>query len=153
MKKQIFTELIPELSQWNNGHGIGVQGWLSAMGTYDLTIAFSNLFWPEFFVYDDCIFREDISKKNYLEWRNSTNGNKTAIESVLNHLHIIDLFPNVDTTVTIDQIVFIGKKLKDMWQAKLNLDFPDRKITVVFDEINHDDIEGYEITFFQERKI
>ena len=103
-------------------------------------------------MYDDCIFREDISKKTYLEWRNSTNGNKTAIESVLNHLHIIDLFPNIDTTVTIDQIVFIGKKLKEMCQAKLNLDFPDRKITVVFDEIGHKDIEGYEITFFQERK-
>ena len=41
--------------------------------------------------------------------------------------------------------------MKDILQTKLNRDFPDRKVTVIFAEDGVDDLVDYQITFFQER--
>jgi len=41
--------------------------------------------------------------------------------------------------------------LRDTWQARLNRDFPGRKIRVSFPEEHGEDLLQYEVTFFQER--
>jgi hypothetical protein len=41
--------------------------------------------------------------------------------------------------------------MKELWQVKLNRDFPGRKITVDFPEEDDMDLIDYEITLFQER--
>ena len=41
--------------------------------------------------------------------------------------------------------------MKEIWQTKLNSDFPGGKITVNFLEEDSEDITEYQITFYQER--
>ncbi len=41
--------------------------------------------------------------------------------------------------------------MKEIWQTKLNSDFPGRKITVNFLEEDFEGITEYQITFYQER--
>jgi len=48
-------------------------------------------------------------------------------------------------------VLYVGKLLKEVWQAKLNRDFPNRKITVSFPEDHEDDLLNYQVTFWQER--
>ena len=44
-----------------------------------------------------------------------------------------------------------GAGIDDIWQAKLNRDFPQRKITVSFPENHEEGLMNYEVAFFQER--
>jgi len=61
-----YQALIPELKLWNGGNGIGIDGWLCGVGSYELAIAYQRLFWPEFIAHDDCVFfRSSFSVKNY----------------------------------------------------------------------------------------
>jgi hypothetical protein len=78
-----------------------------------------------------------------------TRGNRRAVESVINHRHIVDLFVNPKLQPTRDQLVYIGRALKDIWSAKLRRDFPTRDITVSFPEGEYSELTDYEITFFQ----
>ena len=47
---------------------------------------------------------------------------------------ILDIFPNVETDTSGRQVVHLGRKLKEIWEAKLRLDFPDYNIVVSFPE-------------------
>lgn len=49
------NQLIPELSQWNNGAGIDVATWIGCVGRYDHAIGYASIFWPEFVMHDGCI--------------------------------------------------------------------------------------------------
>jgi len=75
----------------------------------------------------------------------------TRTEVTMNHQHILDLFPNTEESPTEEQVVYLGRVLKEVWQLKLDRDFPDRKMIVSFPEDQVDDIIEYEITFWQER--
>jgi hypothetical protein len=142
-------DLIPELQQWNNGLGIDLDGYLSCLGNYELAIAFANFFWPTFVEHDGCILYGIPDAKNYADWKAVTNDNRTSIEVLLNHVHILDLFANVERVPTRDQIVYLGRQIKRMWSAKLNLDFPNHDIVVDFSEDCGDDLVEYQITFYQ----
>lgn len=141
------NNLIPELANWNYGQGIDIEAWLQAIGNYEHAIAYTTLFWPEFQLHDGCIFLAGIDEDIYQKWLKATNGDKTSVQAIMNHKHILDLFPNTEVDPTRDQVIHLGRKLKEMWQAKLNRDFPDHKITILFPEEEFDDLLSYEITF------
>ena len=151
-----YNELISDLDDWeaHNGFKIGPDGWLAGMGTFDLAVAFTSLFWPEFVVHDNSVFIgpfTDQRAKNYLSWQASASSDKRETEKVMNHQHLLDLFANQDPKPTREQILYLGRTLKDMWQLKLNRDFPERVMVVFFCEDVSDDLMDYEITFWQER--
>ena len=149
---QHFDDLIPEMKEWNDGRGIHVGDWLACYGNYELTVAYTSLFWPEFVIHDDCVFSAPFTeqhKESYKGFMKQTDGHKSSVEAVMNHQHILDLFPNVEAEPTRDQVLHIGRILRQMWQKKLNSDFPDREITVSFPEEHCEDLLDYEVTFFQ----
>lgn len=146
-----FSQLIADLRLWNNGDGIDVQGWLSATGDYEHAIAYAELFWPDFVNYDGCIFRIAMDEETYHKWIKVTNGNKTSVEEVVNHIHILDFFPNVKEPPSKEQVRHLGLKLRDMWEAKVKRDFPNRDIIVHFLDSDTDDLVDYQVTVFQRR--
>ena len=129
-----LNKLIPELPLWNNSEGIDAEGWLSCMGSYELAVAYAEFFWPQFLEHDGCVFRGTVDEKNYQDWIEYTKGKKTSVEAVINHVHIVDIFPNAEKLPSKEQVLYLGRKLKAMWEAKLKQDFPDKKITVFFPE-------------------
>ena len=149
-------KLIPELSLWNNGHGISLEGWISCIGRYDHAIGYATLFWPDFVLYDDCVFVGEPNPKNYQEWMTQCDGDKTGVEAVINHRHILDIFPSSvfpdsDFKPTKEIVIHMGRLLKDMWQCKLQRDFPERRIKVEFAGDDPVDLLDYVITVFHER--
>lgn len=113
-------------------------------------IAYAELFWPSFVEYDGCIlFAGRFDQANFQSWMAATGGDKRAVEGVVNHTHILDLFVKHEIKPTREQVVWLGRLLREMWQAKVDRDFPGRGVVVSFPEDAGDDLLNYEITVFQ----
>lgn len=161
-----FNKLIPDLKDWNNGAGASIDAWLGFHITAPLAIAHSTLFWPEFIEYKGCVFsdRNQVNefkflKESFSEWDKAFKGDKTRIEAMMNHRHILDILgsPDINTNLgkphpTKEQVLFLGRALKEIWECKLKRDFPKRKFIVEFYEKNIKKIQDYELTFYQARK-
>ena len=65
----------------------------------------------------------------------------------MNHQHLFDLFALKKATP--EQILYLGKKLKELWSTKLAHDFPGKAFTVEFDESFDFQTDNPEITFYQ----
>ncbi len=74
--------LIPGLSEWNNGAGIDLAGFLSAIARYDHAIAYATMFWPDFVLCDDCVFLHNPDPRIYQDWLKRCNGDKTQVGAV-----------------------------------------------------------------------
>ena len=143
-----FKALIPKLEEWNNGKGIDVDSWLAFIGRYEEAIAYARLFWPEFIEHDGCVFRAlSFNEENYQSWLESTESNRVATQAVMNHIHIIDLFPN-SSPPTILQLNHLGQILFEIWKCKLAREFPGLEIEVEYHEGSEEDPYAYELTFF-----
>jgi hypothetical protein len=143
------AELIPELSKWNDGSGIDLESWVTVVGRYDHAIAYATIFWPDFVVHDGCVFRHRPSEETYGKWLASLDGDRSKVESVINHLHITDMFTSEGVDPTPRVLMHVAQLLKDMWSCKLDRDFPGRGFCVEIYEGKPDDLLAYEITFFQ----
>jgi hypothetical protein len=144
-----YSKLIPELSAWNNGAGIDVDGWLSCKGDFELAIAFSRMFWPEFTEHDGCVLFAGFGPTVYQEWLESCEGDRAAVEAVMNHRHLLDLFYHAADSATPAQLTYLGRVLKDIFTAKLQYLFPSRVFTVEFDEGPFANPLDYQLTFWQ----
>jgi len=147
------TDLIPEIADWNDGRGISVESWVSCVGNFELAIGFLRLFWPTFEERDGCLLRAGYSEQCYQEFLKHTNGDRTAIEAVLNHVHITDLFCDPKLNPTEDQVVHIGRLLKKMWTAKLAHEFPSLNVSVDFRETEIECLVDYQVTVVINRKV
>ena len=147
-----FAELIPELKRWKtDGKLIGLEEWIGAIGSCEHLVAYGRMLWPDFVEHDDCVLRAGFAEDIYDGFMAQTKGNKASVEAVMDHRHILDLFPSGDSVPKRELVLYVGRLLRDTWQAKLNRDFPDRKIRVSFPEDDCEDLLQYEVTFFQER--
>jgi hypothetical protein len=144
-----YSLLIPELPAWNNGKGIDVDSWRGCSGNFQLAIAFSRLFWPEFVEHDGCVLFADFLPANYAGFMNNCKGDRAAVERVMNHQHILDLFFHAAGTATEAQVVYLGNVLKDILTVKLAHDFPARRFCVEFHQGVAEDLLEYEISFWQ----
>ena len=146
-----FTKLIPELSSWNNGAGITPEDWVGCVGNFELAIGYSRLFWPDFVEHDGLVFLADgFSDDGYRDWTRHSSGDRRAVETVMNHRHVFDHFSHHGGTASEEQVVYLGRVLKEIWQAKLARDFPGRRFVVSFPEDPVDYLTDYEVTFWQE---
>lgn len=146
---QPFNELIAELSAWNNGDGIDPRDWIGCVGNYELAIGYSLIFWPRFVCFGDYVFRDgSFSAASVQGFEEATNGDRRAVEAVVNHVHIADIHCNVDDPGEA-QLRYLGRVLRDIYATKLKADFPDRAFEVVFNDESGLDPEDYELTFWQ----
>jgi hypothetical protein len=140
--------LIPELPAWNNGAGIAPADWISCVGNYQLAVGYSLIFWPRFVLFEGYLLYEGFSEESLRGFEKMTKGNRTAVEAVMNHIHMVDIHCN-DVDAREEQLRYLGRVLKDIYTLKLKADFPDLNITVAFnDEAGLDPLD-YELTFFQ----
>lgn len=70
-KMRNYNELITDLNDWDahNECEIGPEVWLAGMGSFNLAVAFTSLFWPEFVIHDDSVLIAPFTEqrlKNFL---------------------------------------------------------------------------------------
>lgn len=148
-REQMFR-LIPEARAFEWVDDLSPVDWLAYTGSLGQAIAYAELFWPSFVDHDGYILLAGrFDQANFQTWVAATGGDKRAVEGVINHTHILDLFVKHESEPTREQVVWLGRLLREMWQAKVDRDFPGRGVIVSFSEDAGDDLLGYEITVFQ----
>jgi hypothetical protein len=143
-----YSTLIPELKDWNNGNGIDVEAWIGCVGSFQLAIGYSTLFWPKFVEFEGYVFRESFSIEGLRQWERQ-GIDRRSIEAVMNHLHIADTHSTACEDISRERIVYLGRLLREIHQVKLQWQFPGRRFTVLFDDSHHEELTDYQLTFFQ----
>src|SRR5215471_14946775 len=144
-KKEIdFDRLIPEMKNWNNGKGIDVDSWIQCVANHKVLVGCARILWPNFIEHDGCILLGDsVDEENYQAFLKQANGDRKRVEGTMNHQHVLHLFAT--ELPSRELVLFVGKLMKEIWQVKLNHDFPGRKITVFFPEQDDLELQDYEI--------
>lgn len=132
---------------WNDGAGIEPQAWIECVGNYELAAGYSLIFWPNFVRFEGYVLRDGFSIESLRGFEEMTKGNRLAIEAVMNHVHIADIHCNAEPTEI--QLRYLGRVMKDIWEAKLGRDFPDLRLEVVFNDDPGLALDEYELTFWQ----
>lgn len=143
-----LTKLIPELPDWNNGEGIDVESWIGCSGNFQLAVGYSTLFWPRFVEFEDYVLREGFCMDSFRAFQQQCSSRKSA-EAVINHLHIAAIHCHDLSGCTAGHALYLGRVLREIYQAKLAWQFPARRFEVVFDESERENVMAYEITFYQ----
>jgi hypothetical protein len=151
MTEPNWHALIPELSEWNNGKGVDPAGWLSAMGNFQLACAYTTMFSPRFVEHDGMILREGFSQESLVGFIENCAGNKTAIEWVMNHIHLVDVHHVGCPDASRERIVYLGHVLKEIYECKLAVQFPTEDIVVEFDDSYREELFAYQLSFFKQR--
>jgi len=144
-----YTKLIPELPDWNNGKGIDVESWIGCSGNFQLSVGYSTLFWPRFVEFEGYVLREGFSIESLRGFQEQSSSSRRSSESVMNHLHIAAIHYHDLSHCTAEHALYLGRVLREIYEAKLAWQFPDRQFEVVFDESEREDVMAYEITFHQ----
>jgi hypothetical protein len=147
-----LSQLVPETQEWNDGHGIDLLAWIGCVGSTKHAIAYGELFWPDFVEFDGCVLFAGFNEESYRGFMSQTGGDRRAVEAVMNHRHITDIFSGSGNEPTRHQVVYLGRLLRQMWAAKLHRDFPEKNFVVSFPEEPSEWLLDYEITFYQNEK-
>lgn len=134
---------------------LDMASWLSRAGNFEHAIAYARLCWPKFRFHDGCVLFADIDGQSYNAWLRAFRGNRTLTQAVLNHRHLLELFPDGTLEPSREQLAYLGQRLKASWQTKLNLDFPNCAATVALLDgaaQGIDDPFAYLVTFFVSRQ-
>ena len=144
--------MLAHMSKWNHGAGVSLEGWVGALGSFDLAVGYSTLFWPTFEINGKYVFIEGCSKKSIKGFENQAGSTPHSVEWVLNHIHIADVHGNDDDIPTPEHCFFLGNVLKEIYEAKLKWQFPDRPCEVEFYvPEDKDDIIEYQLSFWQKK--
>lgn len=130
--------MVADLAAWNNGDGIDLESWINSVGNFGLAVGYLTVFCPQFVEFEGYILREGFSESSLRGFEKSCSGDRKAVEAVMNHLHIADIQHYGCEDLSEDKVVLLGSKLKEIYESRLQWQFP------------NDDIEAYEITFWQE---
>ena len=143
-----FNELIPELSDWNNGAGIDPESWVGCVGTVPLAIGYSLIFWPRVVKFENYVLREDFCPEALRGFERGEGSTRTSVEWVMNHIHMIDIH-HTEEIGTEAQLRYLGRLLKEIHEVKLRSDFPDLKFVVEFNDEPGLDLVDYQMSFWQ----
>jgi hypothetical protein len=153
-----FEDLDSEFEKWglNKNDPDVLETWITSSGSLAGLAAYAEVLWPRFLEHQGCVIREGaFSEEGFTSWLKECKGDQTSVEAVMNHVHIRDLFaftgdPEKDGSKPL--IRYVGNLLKNVWAAKLAMDFPDRRIKVEFEDEELEDPVDYQIVVYTERQ-
>ena len=141
-----------ELSAWNNGEGIDLESWVGCQGNFKLAVGYASIFWPNFVEFEDYIFIEGFSENSVRTFESEEGSNPKTIEWVTNHLHISDIQYFGCEDISKDKLILLGNILKEIYETKLKVMFPDKPCVVKFYEPdNQEDLMEYQLSFWQSK--
>ena len=140
-----------ELGAWNGGKGIDLESWVGCEGNFRLAVGYSTLFWPKFEAVGKYILVAGCPPEQIISFERQEGSTPQSVEAVLNHVHIDSIQHLGCEDISSDKLIWLGNILKEIYQAKLAWQFPDRPCTVEFyvpDDA--EDYSEYQITFWQQ---
>ncbi|MGI8587176.1 MAG: hypothetical protein ACR2M0_05745 [Chloroflexia bacterium] len=117
---------------------------------FDLTAAFSKLFWPDFVEVDGCVLlARSYSTDNFARWMAQFAGDTRAVEAMLNHTHIHDLYPGIrdGPDASLELLEYLAQIFLVSWRHALLEGFPEKRF--VFSYLTQPEVPSPEISFYQ----
>ena len=84
------------------------------------------------------LLEEHYSPENLAEWRETRPDSRSAVEDVINHVHLEDVVMDL---VDDDTFAEAAKRVAESWSRALRAQFSDRQVTV--------EVDGSIVTAFQ----
>lgn len=144
-RTKLDLSLLPDLSalraqvQWE----YTTQNYIESKGSFELSIAFARLFWPELVERNGCILRADVlNEADFERWWRETAGDITAVERVLNQLHVETLVPSDSTELDESVYRYLATILVETWSARVKVLYPDREFVVACEDCDDSTIRG-----------
>jgi hypothetical protein len=120
---------LPQLDGWIGDEFDPRTFLLSSVSVAEVA-AVSLLFWPEFVEYRDCVFLKFAYNRTAIDtWFDELKEDGHAVESVVNHLHLWDVFA-ADTPAENAVLAELASRIGKMWSSALAESFPDREFIV-----------------------
>lgn len=89
-------------------------------------VMFADLIFPTWIEVRGCVLRESqYEQQNFEQWWETTNGTVPAVEAVINHLHLWDLFEPKDD-IDYRALEVLAPKVAFGWHCSAKQQFPDR---------------------------
>lgn len=141
------TRYLQWKAQWSDKDSIDVFSYISFnLHPEDVLVA-SEIFFYDFVEFENCVFIESkFSEENYYHWKKKLVS-KIAVEKVINHIHVYDLFANCTDEVDESVFVDIGKRIRKILQLLLQSQYPNKNIIVEY--LNDDSTYGSTVRFYQ----
>lgn len=121
-----------ELEAWNNDNGIDLESWVGCAGRFSLAVGYISLFWPEFVEFEGYILKAGFTEEGIRAFENQEGATRKTIEWVNNHLHLADIQYVGCEDISKDKLILLGNTLKEIYEAKLKWQFPDKPCIVEF---------------------
>jgi hypothetical protein len=141
------TDHLKNFQRWKqaNGDDFSLWDYLSRVSRVELAIAFTKLFWPDFVEHENGIFLfEAFNIQVYEQWKTELGNDIASIERVMNHQHIDDILQGAEK-VGIENLLYLGQSITQMWETRLKLLYPQRR----FQMICNQDESTVVVTFYQ----
>lgn len=114
----------------------GLEAYVGAEVSFAQAHALLSVVWPEVVEVEGCVVRATRAG-SVAAWMTNTGGDVSAVERVVNHLHLWDLFEDGDGELTDTERAaqavaeaFVARVVADGWRASLAAGFPDRRFVV-----------------------
>lgn len=134
---------LPEAKEWRDRFGgtPGLFDFISQRVSLTVALAVGKVLWTGYVEVRSCVLiQERFDDESFEQWWDHFGGNVRAIEQVINHVHLWDLFPadagNVELEVAMRKM---AELIAAGWRCSLATEFPDRR----FDVITSDGSEDY----------
>ena len=112
-----------------------------------MAVGYSSIFWPSFHELKGYILTSNANLENVENWEASDGISPIGVEKVINHLHIADIQHSACEDIAKDKIIFFGENLKEIYQAKLAWQFPEKPCVVeFFHSANNENLIDYQLT-------
>jgi hypothetical protein len=137
---------LPQAAAWRTrfGSSAGLFDFVGRHVSLTEALAVGQLLWPPFVVERGCVLlSERYQTDQFEQWWDRLAGDISAIEEVMNHLHIWDLFEQDDDDGLVDAYVEMAELIAATWRCALQESFPDRSFAVSVDEDDY----GPTVTF------
>jgi hypothetical protein len=153
MSRPPFRDLDAEFGRWFRASDMSLEDWIKCAGSLADLAAYGRIIWPDFVEHDGRVFKVDFSEPFYHETLLENGGDKEAAQALINHQHVLDLFGRPDArgkAPSQELVIYVGHLLQEIWQTKLNRDFPSRRVIVEFFPEHSENLDDYELTFYEQ---
>jgi len=125
---------LTDMEYWGGHMDASLVDYVHARLNPEMLLGFMELLWREVIEVDGRVYwAEDFSAENLAEWKQTETfrqGGMSAVQAVINHVHVEDLFHTVRGQVSVDNLCFVACVLGAAWRGRLEAAFPGRPFSV-----------------------
>jgi hypothetical protein len=134
MRDKVLIDHLKEFHAGSDTSNFNVLDFVGTFGTPLDALAYSKLFWPDFLEFDGMVFLkdfvEDDEDRSRIRRFRAESSTRREVEESFNRFLIPVSFFSKRGQATIEEHIYLGEQMAEMWRARLERLFPDKRFVV-----------------------